>query len=67
MMEKLGWLQPTSEDCETRPHLVRHAAVCAGIPRDQVLRHLLDPTALLGAQILSSETHIPVWTGAQHG
>lgn len=66
-MEELGRLQPTSEDCETSTHLVRHAAVCACIPRDQVLHHLLDPTTLLGAQILSGETHIPVWTGAQHG
>lgn len=61
MMEKLGWLH------QARTHLIRHAAVCACIPRDQVLHHLLHPTALLGAQILCSETHIPVWTGAQHG
>lgn len=30
-------------------HLICHTAVCACIPGDQVLHHLLDPTTFLGA------------------
>lgn len=64
-MEKQEGAPATVEPSGT--HLIRHAAVCACIPRDQVLHHLLDPATLLGAQVLGSETHIPVRTGAQHG
>lgn len=46
--------------------LICHATVSACIPRDQVLDHFLGPATLLGTQVLSRQTHIPVWTGPQH-
>lgn len=47
--------------------LICHPTVSARIPGDQVLNHFLGPTTVLGTQILSRQTHIPIWTGPQHG
>lgn len=47
-------------------HLVRDAAVRACVPRNEVGDQPLHPAAVLGAQVLSRQTHIPVRTGSQH-
>ena len=48
-------------------HLVGEPAVRAGVPGDEVLRHVLHPAALLGAEVLCRQAHVPVGAGAQHG
>lgn len=49
------------------PHLVRDAAVRACVPWNEVCDQPLHPAAVLGAQVLPRQAHVPVWTGSQHG
>lgn len=49
------------------PHLICYAAVRPCVPWNEVCDQPLHPAAVLGAQVLSRQPHIPVRTGSQHG
>lgn len=51
----------------TFTYLICDTTISSCIPGDEVCHKLLDPAAVLGAEVLSWQPYIPVWTGPQHG